>query len=42
MLELEKFEFTLEVIELETPKMDSTAVELGCWGDTGSDTNNMC
>lgn len=42
MLELEKLNLTIEVVEFENPKMDNTAVELGCWGDTGSDTNNMC
>ena len=42
MKEMEKLEFVFEVIETETPKMDNAAVEVGCWGDTGSDANNMC
>lgn len=35
-------DFTIEKVELKTPKMDNSNVKAGCWGDSGSDYANNC
>lgn len=42
MKENEILDFSIEKIELETPKMDNANVQSGCWGDSGSDHANAC
>lgn len=34
--------FSIDEIEIEPAKMDNSNVQLGCWGDSGSDYGNMC
>lgn len=38
----ETLDFTIELVELEAPKMDNANVQAGCWGDSGSDYANVC
>lgn len=42
MQKLLDMELFFDEVEVETPKMDISAVTMGCWGDTGSDANNLC
>ena len=35
-------DFSVEEVELNIPKMDNANVQVGCWGDTGSDHSNTC
>lgn len=42
MQELLTMDLGFDEIEDENPKMDNTNVSMGCWGDTGSDANNLC
>lgn len=35
-------DFEIEVITLDTPKVDISDVQLGCWGDDGTDWSNTC
>ena len=35
-------DFSVEKVELDTPKMDNADVQRGCWGDSGSDWANNC
>ena len=42
MQELLTMNLGFDEIEVESPKMDNTNVNMGCWGDTGSDANNLC
>lgn len=35
-------DFSIEEIEIEPAEMDNSNVQLGCWGDSGSDYGNMC
>lgn len=38
----EVLDFSIEKVELEIPQMDNSNVQVGCWGDSGSDYSNMC
>lgn len=35
-------DFSLEEVEIETPEMNMADVQVGCWGDSGSDWANNC
>lgn len=35
-------DFQLEIVEINTAKMDNSNVLAGCWGDSGSDWANLC
>ncbi|WP_304180921.1 hypothetical protein [Leptotrichia trevisanii] len=35
-------DFSIEKVEIETPKIDNSDVSEGCWGDSGSDWANAC
>lgn len=37
----EKLDFSIEEIEIENCESENN-VELGCWGDSGSDWANTC
>ena len=42
MQELIAMELVVDEVEVNKPKMDNSNVSMGCWGDTGSDANNLC
>lgn len=42
MQELLTMDLVFDEVEVENPKMDNSNVYAGCWGDTGSDANNLC
>lgn len=38
----ETLDFSIEKVELEPSKMDNSNVQVGCFGDSGSDYGNVC
>lgn len=38
----EIIDFSIEKVEIEVSKMDNSNVQVGCWGDSGSDHANLC
>jgi hypothetical protein len=37
-----ELDFSIEEVEVEKVKVDSSNIQEGCWGDSGSDWANAC
>lgn len=39
---MEQLDFSIEEVEVNESQSDRSNLELGCWGDSGSDWANTC